>query len=328
MSTAAKALAEEDWAKKGVAVPEVKIYKLDELQRCTFASGEVNDDVDEDGCRIYVDGSWRKEALVGGAAAACVTHGWQGSRKLENCTSSTAAELHAIHEAIKHLRGEKVHAAKIMCDSGAAVKEIQFPSPKSANASVIEGIHNVLREVQVEVEVRLIKGHSGSVHNDEVDRLAKEAAGDGGGRVIRCPDTIQVVKARIVKGSFEKWRGWFEERCGGTKRMMMGLSVDEEVSRVCGDRTLLVSMHRARSGKAMTGTTLFQLKARQHDRCERCGVADDIIHVLDTCHKYDTERDAWKQQVKQIEGGDDLRSRMGGHMWSMILFLKESNLIL
>ena len=80
----------------------------------------------------------------------------------------------------------------------------------------------------------------------------------------------------------------------------MGLSVSKGgPPMLTAPRRLCSTVLRLRCSKALTKSTLYQLKAVTSPMCELCGDYDDVIHVLDKCKKYSKQRLQWVKSVKK-----------------------------
>src|ERR1700723_2887593 len=125
----------------------------------------------------------------------------------------------------------------------------------------------------------------------------------------------------MVNGDVEKGDPSSGDR---SKRESLGLDVCVGgVLKFPCARSVAVTIHRLRCGKALTGTTLKHLGAISTNLCGKCGVKDDVLHVLETCSKCDQQRTEWKKQVHDRCGRDDIRSRLNCEPWMFALFVKD-----
>ncbi|GBN54262.1 Retrovirus-related Pol polyprotein from type-1 retrotransposable element R1 [Araneus ventricosus] len=125
------------------------------------------------GTRIYMDGS-KTEKGVG--AAFCV---WSGQNivcrwlaKLQHCNTVFQAELLALKHATDHAISLPHQTITILVDNQASVQAAA--NPRSINTTAREICKSLITNKHIHIS--WIKAHVGYDGNEEVDRLAKEAA--------------------------------------------------------------------------------------------------------------------------------------------------------
>ena len=93
-------------------------------------------------------------------------------------------------------------------------------------------------------------------------------------------------------------------------------------------RRVAVSAHRLRCAKGLTGSTLKQIRARSSSVCDICNIYDDIIHVLESCKKFECQRAQWKRRVSSGNTeGSSLATRMQENMMQhLVTFIIDSGL--
>lgn len=316
-------LKNREWAAHGISTPRVHVVNLSGTERVSFTEGNMPASKGEDHCLIYTDGSWVESRNVGGAGAHCVTHAWQDSRHLQNCHGALEAELYAVFLGLSHACQSRVEAATICTDSKKAINLIRCAQSSQHTAQMTEVITEMMRFIG-EVEITWVKAHSGIDHNEKADTIAKSALSAEAPRTTM-PNSIKQVRISIRRNMKDRWRRHFEVQCRNSKRLQMGLSVVETFEVAPAPRDIAVAVHRIRCGKGMTASTKVQLKISDDDRCGVCGVREDVVHVVEHCKKYDSQRDEWRRTVELKTGEEgSLVRRMAMPIWMLTLFVKSS----
>ena len=124
---------------------------------------------------IFTDGS-KSEFGVGSAFRIIINNEIyrQDSFTLPSYSSVFQAEIHAINKAAENLLMlPSQYKMKFFVDSQAALRALCAPEITS---KLVKDTWDKLTEIINDMEFVWIKSHSGNVHNDAVDSLAKEAA--------------------------------------------------------------------------------------------------------------------------------------------------------
>ncbi|KAH0209288.1 hypothetical protein KCV03_g10337, partial [Aureobasidium melanogenum] len=129
---------------------------------------------------IYTDGSEISGEV--GAAAWCPKAERAKSRYMGNNTTSTvyAAELVGIELALQIAQElEGCTGTTIFTDNQAAIQAIAHPAVSSGQYITYRVIREIekARQKGIQVELQWVPSHQGIPGNEEVDRLAKQAAG-------------------------------------------------------------------------------------------------------------------------------------------------------
>jgi len=294
--------------------------RLDQI-RSDFSS-DSNLRAYTDGSLIRTDGALTHTTLMG--CGWCILKENNESinfkGQVETFTSSTRAELFAILTVIYATpRGSRLC---LFTDSQVAIDAISQVSanPKKAhrklqNWTIIKAIDEIARAQALFLRLEKVKAHSGLVHNDTADQLAKE-----GCRVpVCCPDLQSLASINVVG----YWRGetveeplrQFIKRMGKAKHSLEWRQLnrntttisDFKSNQICWDVTWKMTMlsdlarnitnnkdnrNRAFNVKLLNNElpTLEKLRDRfpsvyRNNYCVRCNMTkEDQVHVL-TCPK-------------------------------------------
>ncbi|GBM37981.1 hypothetical protein AVEN_171164-1 [Araneus ventricosus] len=163
------------------------------------------------GTRIYTDGS-KTEKGVG--AAFCVwseqniVYRWLA--KLQDYNTVFQAELLALKHATDHATSLPHQPITILVDNQASVKEAA--KPRCRNTTSRDICNSLITNKHIHIS--WIKAHVGYKGNEEVDRLAKEAAdSDRDPLSVKAP--ISFLKSIFKKKMMEDWQSdWEDEDTG------------------------------------------------------------------------------------------------------------------
>lgn len=256
----------------------------------------------KEGNVVYCTDGSRGDNDTGGAGLCCVNTKWEGNVGITNCESSTTAELVAIHEVLlQEAANRDNHCIVILCDSKAALNSIQAVDPASPNANMIQAIVNCCRVLKKAIIFQWVPSHVGISGNEKADILARKGCVSKQVRRI-IPKSISYSMGQLKKDTYQIWREKSKAARIQTKRSSMGVEVcTGGPLRLLGSRRTAVIAHRLRCGKALTNSTLFQIGVRQDATCETCNEYDDVIHVLDKCRKFKSQREIWIRQTSTPE---------------------------
>ncbi|XP_064082977.1 uncharacterized protein LOC135198990 [Macrobrachium nipponense] len=137
------------------------------LPRCNtihiYCDGSVNGN--KAGCGVVVREYYENDISVDATL----------SKRLEDETSSTAAELHAIHEGLKMVVN-KIKDIFVFVDSQSALLALNSKTPSSSEVVVLcKGLVCRLQEKGLNVKFFWVPSHIGILLNEVADNLAKEA---------------------------------------------------------------------------------------------------------------------------------------------------------
>jgi ribonuclease HI len=143
--------------------------------------------------QIYTDGACSKNPGLGGWAAIVITkdqiirlYGHEGN------TTNNRMELTAPLKALQFVQKapfiKKVKRIDIYSDSAYVVNAINMKwvkkwylkdwtskaGTKIKNVDLWSQLHNIMQEIQCNINFIKVKGHSGNLLNEEVDKLAKQ----------------------------------------------------------------------------------------------------------------------------------------------------------
>ena len=148
---------------------------------------------------IYTDGSKDSERTSNAVFCNCIII----QNRLQNNTSIFIAELHAILEALKHIREEKVQKAVICTDSRSVAQSLRNKKPCSPLLIHIHNIHQELSNTGVQIQFIWIPGHSGIYGNIQADKFAKEALALN---ITDIPTEYTSIKASLRNSTLKKWQ--------------------------------------------------------------------------------------------------------------------------
>ncbi|KAJ5256522.1 reverse transcriptase [Penicillium angulare] len=272
---------------------------------------------------IYTDGSGY-EGKVGAAAQIDTTREGSSFLQSQMGTLETATVYGAEHRGLemameliwKRARDnltQVVHMPRVVVfsDSQAALSALRRPRMPSGQCflhSTLKTLY-ILTNAGVDIEFRWIPAHVGIFGNEEIDKLAKEAATSTGRAADR--DTTQdraiilgaAVKARIRKESKEAWeKEWRRTKTAKATRRLIDLPNKKTLEYWQKKRKATTSvMMQLRTGKAAVAAYLAKINARDTPRCE-CGLGNQSVrHVLLECELWIDERRA--MSLKLCEKG-------------------------
>jgi len=212
--------------------------------------------------------------------------------------SSTSVELIAIHQALFHSLTQGSNATRetafILTDSKGALQALRSLSPASPNANIVQGILALL-ERRGATHAQWIPSHVGIDGNEKADKLA----GDGIGKTMAMCHLSQNVTALKKMFKVEAQRHWnrlYSTRAAQTKRVQWGMEIClKGPPLTSSERAVAVTTHRLRCGKALTASTLLQIKASDTDLCAVCSIREDAFHILEECQAFAAQREVCTQ---------------------------------
>nr|XP_053624902.1 uncharacterized protein LOC128683363 [Plodia interpunctella] len=250
---------------------------------------------------LFTDGSKSDEG-AGAAFYDCTTNFSEGF-KVDPCLSIMSVELIAILKAVSYIRGLGIQRCVIFTDSKSALQHLaRCASGNSRGISIAYDILALLYEVvQTDVELRLqwVPSHIGLVGNEKVDSLAKEARTSGSSTTIS-PDYVEKF-SKFKNITYNLWKEYFNRR--SLEKGIWYKTLQSQppqvpwFSNVKLSRNLIKVAFRLRSGHYLCNKFKFMMKKSDTPNCERCGVLEDVQHILIDCIKYKCERD---QLVREL----------------------------
>ncbi|EJD46618.1 ribonuclease H-like protein, partial [Auricularia subglabra TFB-10046 SS5] len=135
---------------------------------------------------IYTDGACERNGSQNASAGAGV---YWGERCPRNCAlrvpgpgqTNNRGELYAVLEAVR--QAEPYKTLRIFTDSKYVADSLVWLAPKNmahgwdcANGDLLREFATLMRVRSARVFIARVKGHSGDVHNDAADALAKQGA--------------------------------------------------------------------------------------------------------------------------------------------------------
>jgi len=257
---------------------------------------------------IYTDGSEISGEV--GAAAWCPEAGRSKSRYMgDNATSTVyAAELVGIELAIQIAQElEGCTGATIFTDNQAAIQAVARPTVSSGQYITFRVIGEIekARRKGIEVELQWVPSHQGVPGNEEVDKLAKQAAGwDQSSKAVE-PEVRghayetyilrSAKKRRCKQRARENWNERWQTHQHGREYYRHTRSPNKTYLAAHGERKKALSsvIVQMRTGKIGLNSLLHGIRPSEHptDRCRACTTQrESLHHVLVECLSYQTAR--------------------------------------
>ncbi|KAG0432991.1 hypothetical protein HPB47_020332 [Ixodes persulcatus] len=231
---------------------------------------------------IYTDGSVNKSAGTATAAYVIPSIGKEQAVRINIETSSTTAEMVAIHLALEYLRTtEWMTAAVILTDSRTALRNLANAGEGSLLAQETAHLATTPQERGWTLAFQWVPAHSGIVGNERADTLAKNA------HALPSPTyhLRPFHEARLLIARNIRSRHPDPSTARGTPPIPVP---DSRLTRA--DASLL---YRLWTGSAFTRLALHRYgRAGRVDspECTVCGDPEDITHILLICPEYDAAR--------------------------------------
>ncbi|XP_049511203.1 uncharacterized protein LOC125939804, partial [Dermacentor silvarum] len=221
----------------------------------------------------------RNHSLTNTSSAAAYTvppKGITQRLKIGHKTSSTAAELTGIREAVRCVVRQNLANWTVFCDSKPALLTEASQSGHT-------------------IALQWIPSHCGIAGNEQVDAEAKMAHTDG--KIIKLPFCRYDINALLhnsIKTSMERQWDNPEHRQERLYRLDAGLRFRLPLRMRRGQETLI---HRLRLGVAYTRKYLHKIGRERDPACSVCHTPETIEHILCVCPQYATERRTLKRSV-------------------------------
>lgn len=257
---------------------------------------------------IYTDGSEISGEV--GAAAWCPKAERAKSRYMGNNTTSTvyAAELVGIELALQIAQElEGCTGTTIFTDNQAAIQAIAHPAVSSGQYITYRVIREIekARQKGIQVELQWVPSHQGIPGNEEVDRLAKQAAGwDESSKSVRLDVRGSAYKTYILRSAKkrrckqrarENWDKKWQTHRHGREYYRHARSPDKTHLAAHGERKKALSsvIVQMKTGKIGLNSLLHGIRPSEYptDRCRGCNTQrESLHHVLIECLSYQTAR--------------------------------------
>ncbi|XP_064462606.1 uncharacterized protein LOC135373313 [Ornithodoros turicata] len=284
--------------------------------------------------QIYTDGS--VSAGVSTAALFLPSENIEQAFKLPHETSSTEAELVAIHEALKLVSAGPLGSWTVLTDSKSALEALS--SPRSQDVSDIRSliliVHNLLVTSGHSVWFQWVPSHIVLPGNTRADTAAKRAHG-----AAECNTVIalspSVCRIHIRRHLPSDTRLFMENTVAANTFLhridpKMAFSVSLRLSRKEES-----ALHRLRLNVARTPSLLFKIKQCPSSACPSCSTDADTHHLLLTCLRYTAPRTALTHRLSALGHRDlslaALLGPVGQKQWAvtraLICFLGDSGLL-
>lgn len=161
------------------------------------------------GWYLYTDASKTSDGV--GCAFLDPSHNISQQFKLPKFISIYSAEMIAIHQCLAHIKNYSNYPNNIIIfsDSQTVIKKLKYPKFCNKNSEIIYSILKIISEIEtghIKLKVVWIRGHSGIVHNERVDVLAKQA-------IITGMDYFPPYLNQEITAQYKQrtWSDWNEE---------------------------------------------------------------------------------------------------------------------
>lgn len=211
--------------------------------------------------------------------------------RLSHVTSSTAAELAAIRQAIKYISRQQPQDWTLFTDSRAALQSLQSRSPKIDSQQLVQDIiviHHTAAASGHTVFLQWIPSHCGIEGNEAVDLAARRALYSS--RIIPIPFSRSDA-AKLVSNIGKELTSslWANPSYHYAPLHKLDPLLNFQVPRGLPRRVEGV-LHRLRLNVAFTKSYLFQIRNVGTPHCLHCNVLEDREHLLCHCPLYAKDR--------------------------------------
>lgn len=214
--------------------------------------------------------------------------------KLSNFMSSYTSELIAIYRAVKYTCYIDVQNILICTDSLASVNALHsFAYKAEGNSLVVSIIHDIVNSDK-NIVILWIPGHVGIVHNEIVDKIARESISVGEDDLeINVPtnDFNSYLKKNLILN--------FETQLQTTPKALWYKTIESKFpkykwfSNTKWSRQDIIYILRLRFGHARTNACLFKINQYFTPLCLKCTLSEQetLDHLILKCPTYQYARD-------------------------------------
>lgn len=244
---------------------------------------------------LFTDAS--KTAVGVGCAFLDTNNKYKELYKLPEYYCILSAELTAIYICLKYIKNNYHTPNKfiIFTDSKSALQKLKYPKFLKNNNHVIYEILNYINESaakNIHVKLVWVKSHTGIVHNEHVDRLAKEAIRSG--TILDSPLFITDI---ISKYKFSLKIIWNQEyttanRSKGKHYALLHPKLPDKLwFNSSLNRGLITTISRLKFGHNLSKEHLFRINMTNSEICTCDNLTvEDANHLIFSCSKYDHNR--------------------------------------
>lgn len=201
--------------------------------------------------------------------------------------------------------------AVICSDSAAAMKSLN--AKETCREDLLLEVHLSLLRIQragLVVEFCWIPAHVGLMGNERVDKIAKSALTLSEKELINTPVGRGEAKSLIITSIKGTWQKIWDTGRKGRHLYNIQQSINrEEVKGKCRNEEVVYS--RLRLGHTRLRATLYIIGKVDSDKCEVCGVSENVQHVLMECYKYRAQRAILRDKLYNIGRGWNLQGILG-----------------
>lgn len=243
--------------------------------------------------KLFTDGS--KSDFGSGAAFL----DWQTKDfmrlRIDSNISIMAIEMIAIVEALSYIECIDYNEFVIFTDSKSAIQHLMRCTYVFRGIPLAYNIIRMIRRlisINKRIVIQWIPSHTGFVGNEEVDRLAKEAALDG----VQCQYVpwFTDVLFKIRDKCHDIWSEYFDER--SLTKGIWYKTIQPSLPRVPWfslsglNRQDLVVAFRLRSGHIPLNSFGYLMRKVESPKCSLCDITEDVYHVTMECGRNEDRR--------------------------------------
>lgn len=245
---------------------------------------------------IFTDGSTASDST--GIGISVPSMNFTLEAQLSHATSSTAAELVAIREALRLIIEQVPASWTIFTDSRAALQSMINPNVKSANIQIVRKIQHLHNETIMTghtVLFQWIPSHCGVAGNESADIAAKN--GRKSDSIIRIPYSKADARRLANRiGSAIRSSLWSCPNYHYKRLHEIDPQLQFRVPRGLGRREQS-TLHRIRLRVAFTKKYLHMIGRASSPLCQPCSSLEDEHHLLCECRLYEKERATMAQAL-------------------------------
>ncbi|XP_064475647.1 uncharacterized protein LOC135389541 [Ornithodoros turicata] len=248
-----------------------------------------------DSTHIYTDGS----SANGRSSSASTVKGFTKGYRLSHATTSTAAELHAILKALRHIDGSPAQKRVLCTDSKAALATI---IKQDTDDQMVYHIYKAYTSAVGRghtISLQWIPSHCGIPGNEVADQTAKDALGKTKLSAMHFTksDTKTFLHKSTIRWSKESWKQ-------ALRHTDFLSHIDPDLTAIIPHdigRSLHTAIHRIRLGALYTATTQFQIGIVASRLCDICKVPQDTLHVLIQCPEQADARERLSHALQTLD---------------------------